>query len=497
MLSISPREEALLIYVACQGIAISRTQLCNLFWPGEKRARARGNLRKLLADIRKSMNGFVQNDREAVWLTAQHYWLDVHEFQRHTHVLTQNFNLGRPISEMDILRLAEGVRLYHGDFLANFKQPQSMNYTAWIEEEQSALQQRALTAFKLLIAHAIQKRQLDKATMYVRQILALDPLDEESNAQFMRLLANQQQISEALNHYRHYEQQLKQTTRATVEPEIVEIYQQLRGGIVPAVTTGASAFVIEESKWFRIKSTPIPNPLTPLIGRTMLLTQLHQYLQNPTVRLLTLTGLGGVGKTRLALALANQAHSYFADGVLYVPLERTTPQTEPAAPLVGQGVGYRLVVSAIAKALNLSTDATHMPLDQQILLHLNNANLLLLLDSFEYFVEGAQFLVHLLEAAPLVKVVVASREILQLPGEVVIQIEGLGFPNSTANRGSHNDRDTVVGKDNQDFDPQTAPAIQLFITCAQLHNQNLTFTATCQEQITEICYLLGWGTSRH
>ncbi len=518
-LSISPREEALLVYLAYQGITISRAQLCDLFWPGENDKRARGNLRKLLADMRKSLNRLILIDREEVSLVEQCYWLDVHEFQRHAYVLTQSAEFARPISEMDIRHLAEGVQLYHGTFLAHFKQPQSERFTTWIEEEERILHQQAVSAFKLLITHAIHTRQLVKAVAYTRRVLEIDPLNGESNAQLMRLLANQNQIADAITHYHRYEQLLKHTMRATVEPDILALHQQIRDGIVPILDGDPPAFPAMGSNGFTIKSTPLPNPLTPLIGRTMLLTQLHRHLQNPSVRLLTLTGLGGIGKTRVALALANQAQSYFPDGVLYIPLERSvpTPQCTLSLPdnLPDKHIACQTIARATAMALRLPIDSTKMPLEQQICLHLYESNLLLLFDSFEYFLAGTQFLVNLLEGAPLVKIVVASRELLQLPGEVVIQVEGLSLPSRIAvneqesrvsigpSTVAHKDivadtRPNIVAPpmataadDEQSLEiPTTTSAIQLFTLCAQRHNPNLAFTATCNLQIAKICDLL-------
>lgn len=545
--TLAPREEALLVYLAYHGIAISRAQLCELFWPDEPQSRARGNLRKLLTDIRKSLGTFVMTDREAVWLIEGHYWLDVHEFQRHIQPATQPRTISQVPADSDIMHLSKAVQIYHGDFLANFKQPQSQRFAQWIEERQLALHEQAIAAFKQLIAYYIEANQFTQAALHAKRLLELDPLDEEANEHLMRLLAQQNQIPAALTHYQSYVQLVKSATGTTVEPELTELYQQLKAGIIPTLSAYPQLRAEVQLRQRELKGTQIPQPLTPLIGRTVLLTQLGQYLQSATIRLITLTGLGGVGKSRVALALVEPAKSQFVDGLFYIPLHAAPPTSATGSPAASPQPHAWPLLEATSQALGLrvraETDAESLLLN--IAAHLRNRNLLLIFDGFEQHIDDAPYLIRLLQDAPLTKILVTSREVLQLPGELVVQVEGLGFTEGTDFRhpaeinptsaenpmhfqfaenaeqmaqfeqspiglpyaSAHGTaqpemfatteeavQDEVLRQrffaGEFDLNLRDAPCVQLFTFSAERHAPEITFTATCIRQIAQICYLL-------
>src|SRR5690349_20951018 len=118
----------------------------------------------------------------------------------------------------------------------------------------------------------------------------------------------------------------------------------------------------------------LPTPLTLLVGREREIAAVYALLSRPEVRLVTLTGTGGVGKTRLALQVAEAASSDFADGICFLAL----------APLTDQG----LVASTIAQALGVREQGSQ-PLLDSLKDHLRDRQLLLLLDNFEQLVSAA------------------------------------------------------------------------------------------------------------
>jgi predicted ATPase/DNA-binding CsgD family transcriptional regulator/Tfp pilus assembly protein PilF len=165
------------------------------------------------------------------------------------------------------------------------------------------------------------------------------------------------------------------------------------------------------------KSSPpqytLPVSLTPLVGRERDIAAVCALRSHPEVRLVTLTGTGGVGKTRLALGVAAAASPDFADGICFVAL----------APLTDPG----LVASTIAQALGVR-EQERQPLLESLKDHLRDKQLLLLLDNFEQVISAAPVVAELLAAAPRLHVLVTSRTALHLSGEHEFVVPPLSLP---------------------------------------------------------------------
>ncbi len=157
----------------------------------------------------------------------------------------------------------------------------------------------------------------------------------------------------------------------------------------------------------------LPGQLTPLIGRKAELAEIESLLQQSDLRLLTLTGAGGSGKTRLGLQVATDLLQDFTDGVFFVPL---APITEPD-----------LVVSAIAQTLGIK-EATGTPLIEAVKRQLRDKQMLLLLDNFERLLVAAPLVTELLAACHQLKVIVTSRAVLHLRGEHEFAVQPLALP---------------------------------------------------------------------
>ncbi len=157
----------------------------------------------------------------------------------------------------------------------------------------------------------------------------------------------------------------------------------------------------------------LPVQTTPFIGRETEIREIKDLLSNSECRLLTITGAGGVGKTRLAIHCAAEMIEEFPQGVYHIAL----------APLSS----INFLVLTIADSIKFSFYSQQDP-KIQLLNYLREKKMLLLMDNFDNFIEGADFLVEILINAPDVKILVTSRERLNLRGEWIFQITGLKFP---------------------------------------------------------------------
>ena len=232
-----------------------------------------------------------------------------------------------------------------------------------------------------------------------------------------------------------------------------------------------------------VKSTRPRHNLTAqpsaFVGRQNELADLEALLADSKSRLITILGPGGMGKTRLALALAEgqvrilpQSNFRFPDGVFFVPLASLNQPEQ--------------IISAIAKALNLPMDVSQSNENREIASqtisnqkeiltgYLDKKRMLLVMDNFEHLLEGVTLVSELLEAAPNLQIVATSRERLQMREEQVYPIHGLEFPEWEA-----------------PDDPCKYTAMELFLQSAHKLQPDFELDADDFVYLTRICRLVG------
>ncbi len=159
------------------------------------------------------------------------------------------------------------------------------------------------------------------------------------------------------------------------------------------------------------KSThTLPAEPTPFIGRADELVEIHRLLTE--TRLLTLTGTGGIGKTRLALQAASDLRDEFENGVFFISL----------VPISSD----KHIVQTIAEAIGFPLSTEEAPIDQ-LLTYLRRRQLLLVMDNFEHLLNDVDIVAKILQAAPNVKILATSREKLKLHGETVFNRHRYGL----------------------------------------------------------------------
>ncbi|MGP3535890.1 ATP-binding protein [Microbacterium sp. RD1] len=205
-------------------------------------------------------------------------------------------------------------------------------------------------------------------------------------------------------------------------------------------------------------ATRLPAPYTATIGREDDIAAVHQLLAADDARVVTLVGPGGIGKSRLAIEVAQAGAALFPDGVAFVPLEGVL---EPG-----------LLLPTIAYALGVR-DNGEAALEDRIGLSLAERHVLVVLDNFEQVVEAAPFLVRLYDRAPRTRFLVTSRVLLRIRGERVFDVRALGAPDAGA--------PATLER------AQRSPAVALFVDRARAAKPDFALTADNAADVSRLC----------
>ncbi|MCE7981656.1 MAG: hypothetical protein DYG89_10720 [Caldilinea sp. CFX5] len=464
----SDKARALLAYLAVEADRPHRrAQLAGLFWPEWPEQTALTYLRHALANLRKVLG---EGDAQAPPLLVTRHTI---QFNPHTvyqvdlaQVTKALQSLTAPVRAID--HLQQAVAAYHHVFLEGFYLNGCAAFEEWLLLTRERLQRQIIDALRYLADHFEGQGHYQPACAYAQRRVELEPWLEEAHRQIMRLHALNGQRSAALAHYDRCRRQLAAELGVEPSAETNRLYELIRTGQFDKVrgwqgdkVTQLPTHPVTLSPPHLVTPSPkhnLPAPTTPLLGRTNELATLQGLLQREAVRLVTLTGPGGVGKTRLALAVAGQGLADFADGVFVTFL---APLREPT-----------LVLSALAQTLTVGEMGSR-PLFERLVTALGERRLLLVLDNFEHLLTAAPVIADLLAACPRLKVLATSRERLRLQGEHEYVTSPLAAPTFTT-----------------ELTPATLqqwPAIELFCQRAAAARHDFVLTPENATAIATIC----------
>jgi predicted ATPase/DNA-binding SARP family transcriptional activator len=437
--------------------AHSREVLLGLLWPDLPTASAQNNLRVTWAHLQKAL-GTDDSDQQPHLLSDRltlrfnplsDHELDVARFgslldacRIHPHPDLQD-------CPKCAARLTRALDLVRGDFLEEFSLGNCFEFDEWLRIQREHFHVQVTVALEQLAAFHERAGHLAEAERVIRRLIEYDPLNESAYRQLMRVLAQADQRSAALDVY--------EICRRVLAAEL---------GLSPAIETVTLAEQIRSLAPVKSHSpqTTLPPVLTRFLGRQQESARLVDLLSRRTVRLVTLTGPGGVGKTRLAIEVAQRMAGVFAHDMCFVELAGVADESS--------------VGDTVAAALNLPSTTGRSSI-AAIVDYLRDRNMFLVLDNCEHLVTACARLVQTLcrDAAGLT-VLATSRIPLHLADEHVVRLEPFATPAISASEG-------LTVADSLSFD-----SVQLFIDRAAHSLLQFTLTDANVLAVTRICQQL-------
>ena len=381
--------QSLLAYLLLNaGTEQRREQVAGLIWPDMTDAKAKDNLRHTLWVIRKALGNrdyLLTDDLSVSFNMTLDYWLDTALLDRKT--------TGAESAD-DLIAI---VSAFGGELLPGF-------YDDWVVLERERLQAAFERKMALLLDKLVETQRWPEVLEWGEKWIALGQVPEPAYRALMSAHAGLEDMASVATIYQRCVEALKNELGVEPAAQTRALYERLQHE--------AKKRVIDVTLEVEAPRHNLPAQPSRFIGRQRELAEIDQLLNDPACRLLTLVGAGGMGKTRLALEVAQRHLAKFPAGVWLTqlaPIDRT------------EGVP-----SAVAAALDLKPERS---VTDTIIDGLQLRVLLLVIDNCEHVLDSVAELVgKILERCPEVKVLATSREPLHLPGEQLYPVPGLSLP---------------------------------------------------------------------
>jgi predicted ATPase/DNA-binding SARP family transcriptional activator len=437
----SGRQRSLLaLLLLAGGVPLSRDRLIDELWGERPPSSAVSALHVHLSKLRALLGGLLVLETAGYALARTEFELDVWRFDE----LVEQAS-AEPDRASVLLR--DALALFRGEPLSDVAAERSI--ASW----RRALEDKRLQAIMLRIGADLDGGAAAELVPELERIAAEHPFEERAWGRLMLALYRAGRQAESLDAFQRARHGLAAELGLEPGEQLARLQQRILERdpallIVPPAepppAPGAAA-----------ASSNLPRPVTRLVGRDDELRALSDLMADPDVPLVTLTGPGGVGKTRLLLELATRHEQSFADGAAFVRLEHVT---DPA-----------LVAAEIASAV-AHRDRGESPSADALPNYLRDRELLLVIDNFEHLIAAAILPAELLAVAPRLRVLVSSRTPLRIRGERVFEVEPLELPGGE-------DEEAIAD----------SAAVQMFLQCALASNRNLAIDAPERRTVARIC----------
>jgi predicted ATPase/DNA-binding SARP family transcriptional activator len=380
------KQRAVLALLAVRAdTVVSRDGLIEALWPEGPPATATTTVQVYVSRLRKLLGAdAIVSEGGGYRLCLEDDRLDSARFERLAAAGREEATAGR--AERAATALREALGLWRGPALADF------SYESWAQTETGRLEEQRLVCLEERIDADLACGAGAELVGELEVLVVEQSLRERFRGQLMVALYRSGRQAEALAVYQQARDRLVEELGIEPSPELQELNRR--------ILNQDEALAGQERT--EAPTVKLPAPPTPLVGRQKELAELSALLADADVRLVTLVGPGGVGKTRLALATASESPARFPQGVFWVPLHALR---DP-----------KLVMSTIATALGSDGEPART---------IGQSSTLLVLDNFEQVVDAAVDVAELLSACPALTVLVTSRESLHVLAEHVYPLNGL------------------------------------------------------------------------